>query len=162
MMFDRLFARNEFTGWHMAVVMGLFFGTIIAVNVTLAVFAGSSWSGLVVKNTYVASQKFNEETARRAAEAALGWRAVPTYAEGRFDLALAGPDGDPIRHAVVTATLGRPATEVEDRALQLLPAGDGYSAPVELASGIWQAELAVIGPKGERWSHAYRFTVDAP
>ena len=51
-----------FTGWHMLTIMLLFFGTIISVNVTMAWNAVTSWSGLVVQNTYVASQSL---TARR-------------------------------------------------------------------------------------------------
>ena len=48
-----------FTGWHMLGVIGLFFGTIISVNFYMAYQAVHSWSGLVVENTYVASQQFN-------------------------------------------------------------------------------------------------------
>ncbi|HLA02420.1 MAG TPA: FixH family protein, partial [Aestuariivirga sp.] len=45
---------RTFTGWHMAAITISFFAVIIAVNLTLAVFASSSWSGLVVANSYVA------------------------------------------------------------------------------------------------------------
>ena len=71
--FSTLF-KGPFTGWHMLTVMCLFFGVIIAVNVTMAVFAGSSWSGLIVKNTYVASQTFNEDVDRVKKMKAKGWR----------------------------------------------------------------------------------------
>ena len=54
-------APTEFTGWHMFTIICMFFGTIITVNMILAFNAGSTWTGLVVKNTYVASQIFNEE-----------------------------------------------------------------------------------------------------
>ena len=62
-----------FTGWHMLAIMLAFFGTIITVNFTMAYLATSSWSGLVVKNTYVASQQFNGKTEaiRQAARTAL-------------------------------------------------------------------------------------------
>ena len=58
-MMQNLFARREFTGYHMVAVMTLFFGTIISVNLLMAWYANTSWSGLVVKNSYVASQEFN-------------------------------------------------------------------------------------------------------
>lgn len=45
---------------------------VIAVNVTMAFYASSSWSGLVVENTYVASQEFNGKAAAMKAMAASG------------------------------------------------------------------------------------------
>ena len=52
---------REFTGKHMLVIMFAFFGVIIAVNLTMATFAHTSWSGLVVQNSYVAGQHFNRK-----------------------------------------------------------------------------------------------------
>ena len=49
----------ELTGKHVAMIFCGFFGIIIAVNVSMAMLASSSWTGLVVSNSYVASQKFN-------------------------------------------------------------------------------------------------------
>ena len=73
-MFARIMGTREFTGWHMAGVMFLFFGTIISVNLVMAYFATSSWSGLVVKNSYVESQRFNGVTAERQAMLDMGWK----------------------------------------------------------------------------------------
>lgn len=49
----------RFTGYHMIACVVSFFAVIIFANVTMAWFASSSWTGLVVKNSYVASQQFN-------------------------------------------------------------------------------------------------------
>ena len=46
----------RFTGFHMLACMIVFFGVIVAVNLTMATLASQSWTGLVVKNSYVASQ----------------------------------------------------------------------------------------------------------
>ncbi len=51
-----------------------FFGVIIAVNLTMAYFANSTWSGLVVANGYVASQSFDKDLAKARAQEALGWK----------------------------------------------------------------------------------------
>ncbi len=56
-------SQPRFTGYHMAAIMVSFFGVVIAVNFTMAWYATSSWSGLVVENTYVASQQFNSRAA---------------------------------------------------------------------------------------------------
>ncbi|MFN7052645.1 MAG: FixH family protein, partial [Gemmobacter sp.] len=49
------------------------FGIIIAVNVLMAYKAVSTFPGLEVKNSYVASQNFDTE---RRAQEALGWDMV--------------------------------------------------------------------------------------
>jgi nitrogen fixation protein FixH len=42
-------SQKEFTGRHMLLIMIAFFGVIIAVNITMAVVARQSWTGLVAK-----------------------------------------------------------------------------------------------------------------
>ena len=54
-------------------IMLAFFGVIIAVNVVMATLASTSWTGLVVENSYVASQEFNRKAEESRAQAALGW-----------------------------------------------------------------------------------------
>ena len=50
---------GPFTGWHMLAICVAFFGVVIAVNVVMADLAISTFSGEVVENSYVASQRFN-------------------------------------------------------------------------------------------------------
>ncbi|TIV56739.1 MAG: cytochrome oxidase, partial [Mesorhizobium sp.] len=73
---------REFTGKHMLVSILAFFAVVIGVNVTMATLALKSWTGLVVENTYVASQQFNEEAKKGRAQAALGWTGTLTVASG--------------------------------------------------------------------------------
>lgn len=151
---------REFTGWHMLGVMGLFFGTIISVNLTLAWFAVSSWSGLVVENSYVESQFFNEHTRQREEAAQLGWKASARYEQGVFRLELTDRNGRPI-DADVTLKVGRPATESEDRTLSFERQRDGsFQAPVALRAGTWQADLSAPAGDGLTWRHSYRFHVN--
>ena len=63
-----------FTGWHFLAIMIAFFGVIISVNVTMAWYAGHSWSGLVAENTFVASQQFNAKAEHMREMAATGIR----------------------------------------------------------------------------------------
>lgn len=156
---ERIMGTREFTGWHMVAVLGLFFGTIIGVNLTLAYFANSSWTGLVVKNSYVESQRFNAVTAKRVEQAALGWTGVPHYRDGLFSLKLTGRGGSVIGGAVVSARIGRPSTAAEDRTVGLQAEGPVYSAATELKPGIWEAEISVTGAEGESWVKSYRFMV---
>ena len=51
---------GEMTGRKIAAIFVLFFGVIMAVNFTMASFASSTFGGVVVPNSYVASQKYND------------------------------------------------------------------------------------------------------
>ena len=161
-MIARLFGTTHFTGRHMAAVMGLFFGTIIAVNLTMAFFATSTWSGLVVSNPYVEGQRFDSVTATRKRQAARGWSIDSTYADGRFAVSLVDRDRQPVQAGTVSAKIGRPATEQQDRTLSLQPLpGGGYGAETELTRGLWDADVTVAMPGADIWEKRIRFHVEA-
>lgn len=133
-------AKREFrfTGWHMLAIMIAFYAVIITVNVTLAVLASGSWTGLVVKNSYVASQGYNEHLAAARAQVERGWHSEIAVAPGRIAISVLSSDGTPLALEAATVEIGRPATEVEDRTLDLEPAGGGiYAADANLAEGLW-------------------------
>ena len=51
---------RPFTGRHMAMILVAFFGVVIVVNLIMARYASSTFGGIVVENSYVASQEFNK------------------------------------------------------------------------------------------------------
>ncbi|MEM8539318.1 MAG: FixH family protein [Pseudomonadota bacterium] len=154
-----IFAPKEFTGRHMFGVLALFFGTIITVNLFLAYSAGSTWTGLVVKNTYVESQKFNERTEAFKKQAAMGWQYDVAYDDEELSVSLLDSFSDPIKNAIVVTEIGRPVQEGEDQILQMTEAGNRYSATAELGPGLWRARIKVIGPLGEQWQRTMRFSI---
>jgi nitrogen fixation protein FixH len=139
----------RFTGWHMFACLAAFFGTIIAVNVTMAVMAGGSWTGLVVKNSYVASQNFNVELERAKAQAASGLRSDLTFANNRFALTITTADGDTLLPDTVMLSIGRPAFEQQDHVIKASCSASGFcSAPDNLAAGPWMVTVeANVGGK---------------
>ncbi len=116
---------GEFTGRHMLFIMLAFFGVIIAVNVLMATFARTSWTGLVVENTYVASQEFNHKAAEGRAQAALHWKGRLSIAEGTVRYELADASGSRIAPRAVTVFFRHPAYEMQDRTIRLERAADG-------------------------------------
>ena len=142
----------EFTGWHMLFIMLAFFGVIITVNVTMAVLAGRSWTGLVVKNSYVASQHFNEDLAEARRQAARGWTSKLLYGEQHFAFTLKGRNGQPVVLGDLKVSVGRPASEAQDQTVALWHVGEGrYRGDVALEPGIWM--VRITGGTGE---NAYR------
>lgn len=133
---------GEFTGWHMLALMLLFFGVIISVNVTMAVMAGRTWTGLVVKNSYVESQKFNGYLAAAKAQDARGWRTKLNYNDGVVVFKVFDRDGRPVTLEQASLFVGRPAFEKADRTMVLTPTEPGrYIAAIELASGTWALRI---------------------
>lgn len=134
--------NREFTGWHMLAIMVAFFSVIITVNLTMAYFARSSWTGFVVENTYVASQKFNQKAAEGRAQAALGWKPEFALADGTIQYRLIDSSGDVVAAKQVTVSFRRPASASEDQDVVLIRQPDAsFSAPVELHDGLWIAEI---------------------
>lgn len=134
-----------FTGWHMLGAMVLFFGTIITVNFTMAYFATSTWSGLVVKNTYVASQQFNGKTTAIREMLATGIKGQLEVEGKAIRYRLSLPGEKPVVADSVTAHFKRPVGEHQDFQLLLTPAGDGlYVAEHKVLAGNWIVEMIAV------------------
>jgi nitrogen fixation protein FixH len=152
--------HREFTGRHMLAVMVAFFAVIIGVNLTLAWFANSSWSGLIVANGYVASQDFNRSEERVRAQALLGWQAELAHDGGTLTVTMKTRDGTPLPGLALQGTLRRPVTAREDVALAFKPSVSGaYAAPATFAKGQWELELSARNPQGQSFVETYRFVV---
>lgn len=135
----------EFTGRHMLAVMLAFFGVIIAVNFTMAYLATSSWSGLVVENTYVASQEFNGKSATIRAILASGIKGDTTVTPGKVSYRLTLPGDVPVIADRVTLHFKRPVGDRQDFVLDMVPAGGGqYVAEHAVAPGHWIVEAIAV------------------
>lgn len=150
---------TEFTGWHMFTIICMFFGTIITVNMILAFNAGSTWTGLVVKNTYVASQIFNEETEKLEQQRALGWSSDLNYQDAQLRLKLTDNKGALISGANVSAKIGNPVHETNDHMVSFTQIGEFYVVENNLENGLWQIDLQVQTKDGLTWNKAVRLVV---
>jgi nitrogen fixation protein FixH len=149
-----------FTGRHMLMLTGAFFGVVIAANLALAVLANTSWSGLVVANSYVASQTYNGVIKAAREQEALGWHDRFAATGDELALTLADSEGRPLSGLTVTVIAGRPSHGRDDRELVLTEAAAGtYAAPARLAAGAWQARVVAADADGRSWRQTYRFVV---
>jgi len=87
--------KRDFTikGWHVFAGFAGAFGIIIAVNLVLAFSAVNTFPGLETKNSYVASQSFDD---RREAQEALGWTVAATHKAGLLELKITDAQGQPV------------------------------------------------------------------
>ncbi|WEK06665.1 MAG: FixH family protein [Candidatus Devosia phytovorans] len=127
---------REFTGKHMLLVTCAFFGVIIAVNVFMAVSSARTWTGLVVANSYVASQEFQVKADAAHAQNEAGWTMHVGYKDGQLVVLLRDGEG-PLDLDGVSAFVRRPVGGHDDVAVPLARSGDAYRGPVGLTSGVW-------------------------
>jgi nitrogen fixation protein FixH len=137
-------SRKGFTGWHMLAIMLAFFGTIITVNFTMAWLASSSWSGMLSKNTYVASQDFNKNAARAREWARLGLSGHVTLEGGEVRYRLEGPAELLARVDRIEASFHRPVGDHSDFYLRLTRNGDVFAAASVPAEGPWIVDFAAM------------------
>lgn len=134
------------------------FGTIIAANGTLAVYAVKTFPGLEVENSYVASQDFD---ARAKAQSALGWTASVEEAAGRMTLRLVDRAGAPVQPQDLTVLATRPTVAREDTPLTLAFDGSAWTGPAALRPGRWRIRIAATAPDGTAFRTIRDLTVGA-
>ena len=154
--------KGEFTGKHMALLAVSFFGVIIAVNVGMAVVSQTSWTGLVVENSYVASQEFEEKRIAHDKQVAAGWESIFTYDAGVARLIVRDGAGNPVDLGPVSLLINRPVGGHDDANLAPVRGADGsYSTPVALGDGVWEAMATASTSTGPFELHV-RFKVGNP
>lgn len=149
---------SELTGRGVAAITIGAFGVIVAVNAALAFFAVGSFSGIVVENSYIASQTFNEELSEQRA---LGWQAEARVEDGYLYLELVTADGRPARPSRLTVTVGRPGTNAEDMSLPVEKTGEAYVSTARLPSGGWRVEIEAEAEDGTRFRQSRSLYVRA-
>lgn len=152
---------RPFTGRAMLATILGFFAMVVAVNMLMAWLAVTNFRGVVVDSGYVASQDFNRDRQRLAAQAARGWRIDLAAPGGAPAATLTGPDGAPLQGLVVSGTVGRPADGRDETALAFLETAPGvYVADARLAPGQWRLVLTAEG-SGPRHASVHRLLVRA-
>ena len=146
-------ARFRFTGWHITAILVAFFGVVIVVNVYMARLASSTFSGVVVENSYVASQKYNTWLDEAAKEKALGWSVKGTrLPDGRVSVRIIGSEAVPVpAGANLSGEAWHPLGTYADRVVTFRQAPDGAWVSFDpLPAGRWNLRLR-LESKGHIW-----------
>ena len=151
---------REFTGWHMLMIMLLFFGTIIGVNFLMAYSALSSFAGLVVENSYVASQHFNEKLAAMRQQQKLGWTVDLAVRADAVTVAAHDAAGAPIP-ATVDVEMTRPTTDRDDHFLHADRRLGPIRMPTRLRPGTWDATMTLTDDAGRTFVTTRRVVIGA-
>lgn len=136
---------KQFTGRHAAMIFVGAFGVIITVNLILAFSAVRTFPGLEVKNSYVASQTFDD---RKASQEALGWQVAAKATGGLVILSITDENGAPVEVKSLDAVLGRATHVKDDLAPNFQFDGLAYVAPAELGAGNWNIRMKAEAQDG--------------
>jgi nitrogen fixation protein FixH len=123
-----------------------FFGVVVAVNMLMATIATRTFGGVVVENSYVASQKYNDWLAQSRRQDQLGWKVVPGVSTDRRVTVQVSVAGAKVR-GVAKHPLGR----LPDVPLRFHRSGGGFVSDATLPAGRWHVQLTV-----ERGADLYR------
>lgn len=136
------------TGFKVLMIALSAFGVIIAVNLFMAYRAVSTFPGIVVDNSYAASQVFDAE---RDAQRALGWEVATRFADGVLEIEITDADGAPADVAQMVARVGLAATKAEDVTPNFTRNGAVYATPLDLRDGNWSVQLRAIAQDGTQF-----------
>ena len=145
-----------FTGRKVLAMFVGAFAVIIGVNLLMAYSAISTFPGMDVKNSYVASQSFDAE---RAAQLALGWTVSVTYEPGELIVEVVDKSGRPADVALLNAIVGRPTHVRDDQTPQFQQRGGKFRAPLTLAPGKWNLRLKATALDGTKFHQRLSFEV---
>lgn len=145
----KAFTTGPFTGKHFAAIIVAFFAVVISVNVYMARAASSTFGGVVVENSYVASQEFNTWLAEAEKEKALGWSAsARRLDDNRLAVTLTGA---PAEGVDLIAVARHPLGRAPDREMRFTRQADGsFLSDKPLESGRWRVRFDARAGE-QRW-----------
>ena len=138
-------AKKTINGYHVTAMFIAFFGVIAAVNFLMASFALGSFSGTVVDNSYVASQKYNEWLEESRQEAAHGWTVGKPERDGdRLRINAFDADDLSLSGARVSVLADHPVGRTEPFELTFTEKRSGhYISNEALPKGRWKLKISI-------------------
>ena len=133
------------TGRKVFLIFAGAFAVIISVNLLLAFSAVRTFPGLEVKNSYVASQNWDEE---RAAQLALDWTVDAVVRDELLTLSITDAMGAPVEVQSLSGVFGRATSVKDDQTPDFEFNGEAYVAPVQTSDGNWNLRLEAVAPDG--------------
>ncbi len=153
-------------GWWYPYIFVAGFMVVLMVNLTMAYFANSTFSGLATDNAYEKGLAYNRtlEAARHQAE--LGWAVdvrVETAADHGLGLSIDYRDrtGQPVEGLTVRARFVRPTAKGFDRDVVLARVASGTYATHQALplAGVWDVDVTA---EGRDVSHHLMRRVEVP
>ncbi len=143
-MSDTIWFRDGLRGQHVLLGLVVFFALIFLANGIFLYYAIATFDGGDTSDPYRKGLHYNDTLDEAARDAERGWQGALGYeaSAGKLDLDLRDREGEPVSGLHIAATVGRPATDREDRSVRFREIEPGsYAAELTLAPGQWIAQL---------------------
>lgn len=125
---------NPVRGWHVAVILVLFFGVTMGVNAIFMTMAYRTHPGEDVPRSYVQGLNYNDALDRRRAQAEAGWTARFNRVDETLLIEVVDRDGEAVTGLTLAGALTHPTDAEQDCALAFDETRDGLYS-VELPCG---------------------------
>ena len=152
-------------GWWYPYIFVAGFVLVLLVNLTMAYFATSTFSGLSNEHAYEAGLAYNQTLAAGRKQAELGWTVNSTVDPeanhgAHITVSYVDRAGKPVDGLIVRASLERPTTKGYDRVVTLARIAPGtYATLQEMPlEGVWDMTVIARGGTAE-YSLARRIIV---
>ena len=134
-------------GWHVGVMIALFFAVTIGVNATFITMAVNTHPGEDVPRSYYQGVNYNDTLERRRQQDDLGWSARFNAVDGVLVMDVRDGNDNPVTGLNLSGILAHPTDTGRDCALEFTLGGDGlYRAPMGCAdSGRWRVRASHAG-----------------
>lgn len=135
------------TGRHVLLILFCFFGTVFAVNFTMARLALTTFRGEAAEHAYEEGLHYNRTIAQAQAQNARGWKvdgqfAVPAPGRAQLELSALDGAGAPLTGLEWSVRLEAPTDRRRDRELTVVEYAPGrYRAEGAVVAGQWEAAL---------------------
>lgn len=138
------YVSKPLTGRKVALILCSAFAVIIGVNLLLAFNAVATFPGLEVRNSYVASQAFDED---RLAQEALEWDVGAVVSGDTLTLTIL-KDEMPVQPEIHSAIFGRATSVAQDQFPTFQFDGTAFVAPIDATDGNWNLRLVAHADDG--------------
>lgn len=145
---------TQLKGSHVLFATLAFFGVTIGVNIAMATYAITTFSGEDIPNPYIQGLAYNKTLAAHTAQSKLGWiAAIDARRAGQettVTVAIRDRDDRNLANLKVEVTFRRPTNAKLDRTEALVGDGGGtYAAELSgLAPGAWDVIARTTAPDG--------------
>ncbi len=153
----------EIRGVHVLVGIVGFFLTVAAVDAVMIYRAVSTFSGTDTQDAYRKGLAYNARIAEEGVQNARDWKVEHAFdtATGAFSVIFKDRTDSTVDGLIITARVGRPATNQFDRDISLTPEGGGrYAATISgLTEGTWVLILEANDANAPQTNTLYRAKV---
>ena len=116
---------NPLRGWHVLIMIVLFFGVTIGVNATFITLAVRTHPGEDEPKSYLQGLHYNDTLERRQVQAELGWTARINVVDGDLLVEVRDADGAPVSGLILEGAMNHPTDTSRDCPLVFSEARSG-------------------------------------